>query len=81
MEKIVYEVVTHDEGWAYKVGGVFSERFDTHDEARKAADEAAARHVLAGEDDVIVYQDETGTPHTELASGEDRPETSVEDKL
>ena len=27
MTKITYEVVEHDGGWAYRVGGVFSEAF------------------------------------------------------
>jgi hypothetical protein len=79
MAQIVYEVVEHDGGWAYKVGDVFSERFDTHEDARKAADEAAARHELAGEDEVITYQDQEGRAKIEVAVGEDRPDTAVED--
>lgn len=80
MADIVYEVVEHDGGWAYKVGDVFSERFDTHQDARKAADDAAARHELSGEDEVITYQDEEGRARIEVAVGEDRPETTVEDE-
>lgn len=77
MSNVVYEVVKHDGGWAYKVGDVFSERFATHDAAREAADEAAARHELAGETEVISYQDEAGDVHVEVAAGADRPETDV----
>jgi hypothetical protein len=80
MAEIVYEVVEHDGGWAYKVGDVFSERFDTHEDARKAADNAASRHELSGGDEVITYQDEEGREHIEVAVGEDRPETTVEDE-
>ena len=29
--KITYEIVEHDGGWAYRVNGVFSEPFPTHD--------------------------------------------------
>jgi len=38
MSKITYEIVEHDGGWAYRVGGVFSEAFPSHDLARKAAE-------------------------------------------
>lgn len=77
MAEIVYEVVEHDGAWAYKVGDVFSERFDTHEDARGTADDAAARHELSGEDEVITYQDEDGKAHIEVAVGEDRSETTV----
>jgi len=80
MASIVYEVVEHDGGWAYKVGDVFSERFDSHDAARAAADDAAARHELSGEDEVIEYQDAAGDVHVEVAAGADRPETAVDDE-
>jgi hypothetical protein len=40
MTKIVYEVVEHDDGWAYKVDGVFSETFPSDDKARAAAERA-----------------------------------------
>ena len=68
MANIVYEVVEHDGGWAYKVGDVFSERFDSHDEARQAADDAAARHELSGETEVISFQDEAGDVRVEVAA-------------
>jgi hypothetical protein len=31
MPDITYEIVQHDGGWAYKVDGVFSETFPTHE--------------------------------------------------
>jgi hypothetical protein len=31
MTKITYEIVEHDGGWAYRVDGVFSETFPTHE--------------------------------------------------
>ena len=77
--KQVYEVVQHDEGWAYKVGDVFSERFATHDEAKAAAEAAAERQHLAGETTDIEYEDARGDWHHELARGGDRPETEVID--
>jgi hypothetical protein len=42
MSEIIYEIVEHDGGWAYKANGVFSESFPSHAEARAAAEAAAA---------------------------------------
>ena len=79
MVMVKYEVVEHDGGWAYKVGGALSETFDTHDAALKAANRAAARQTVAGSTDGIVYQDQNGRWHEELADGHDRPATRVVD--
>lgn len=79
--RITYEVVEHNGGFAYKVGDVFSETFATHEEAHKAADEAAERQRLAAGSETIVYQDDAGRWHNEVAPGDDRPETEVEDHL
>jgi len=78
MSKIVYEVVQHDGGWAYRVNGTYSEAFPSHDLARKAAKRAAREQVTVGETTVISYEDEEGHWHHEVASGDDRPETDVE---
>jgi hypothetical protein len=77
MVKLVYHVVQHDGGWAYKVGDVFSEAYRTHDDAAAAARSAAAKQQQADETEVIEYQDRKGNWHTETAKGDDRPETSV----
>lgn len=79
MTRIVYEVVEHNGGWAYRVGDVYSETFASHDEAADAAERAATGHALSGKDEQIEYEDREGVWHDELASGEDRPETEVED--
>jgi hypothetical protein len=42
MVNVHYRVVEHKGGWAYKAGEVFSERYATHEEAREAAERAAA---------------------------------------
>ena len=79
MTKIVYQVVEHDGGWAYCVGGAYSETFRTHDLARKAAEEAAAEQVVAEEEATgISYEDEAGVWHDEVSPRDDRPETEVE---
>ncbi|KDA03029.1 DUF2188 domain-containing protein [Hyphomonas oceanitis] len=78
MEKIVYHVVKHGDGWAYKLGDTISEAFRTHDAARAAALSAARRQNLPGKDAHITWEDEAGKWHEEYAHGEDRPQTDVE---
>ena len=51
MSKITYEIVEHDGGWAYRVDGVYSEPFPSHDEARRAAERAAKEQVVPGDHD------------------------------
>jgi hypothetical protein len=79
MAHVVYQVVRHDEGWAYKSNGVFSEPFPTHAEALAAARRVAAEQRVPGQTEAIEYEDENGKWHTETASGQDRPETEVKD--
>ena len=77
MSKITYEVVEHDGGWAYRVDGVFSEAFPSHDEARIAAERAASEQILPGDTTAISWEDRDGRWHEELSAGSDRPETDV----
>ncbi len=77
MDKVYYEIVEHDGGWAYKVGDVFSERYASQREAREAAERAAAEQRLPGATEDIEYQDEAGDWHEEVSQGSDRPETDV----
>jgi len=79
MAEITYEIVEHDGGWAYKVGGSFSETFPTHEAAHRAAARAAAEQRLAGDTTAITYENAAGEWKTELAQGDDRPETSLDD--
>jgi hypothetical protein len=78
MTKVVYQIVEHDDGWAYKVGDVFSETFPTHELARRAAEQAAAEQRVGGETTGIDYEDSRGRWHEEVAEGKDRPDTDVE---
>jgi hypothetical protein len=78
MTKITYEIVEHDGGWAYRVDGVFSEPFPSHDLARKAAERAAKEQVVPGDTTGISYEDKDGRWHDEVSRGNDRPETDVE---
>jgi hypothetical protein len=77
MSKIVYEIVEHDGGWAYKADGVFSETFPSHDVARRAAERVAQEQVVAGNTTGISYEDKDGRWHNEVSRGDDRPETDV----
>jgi len=80
MVDITYEIVEHDGGWAYKVGGVFSETFPTHADALAAAKAAAEEQTVPGYTETIEFEDEKGHWHTETARGSDRPHTNVKDK-
>ncbi len=77
MEKIIYQIVKHDGGWAYRVDETFSETFPSHDLAREAAERAAREQALPGETTVISYEDKQGHWHRESAPGTDRPEPTV----
>lgn len=79
MTTVKYEFTEHDGGWAYKVGEVFSEAFDTHADAIAAAELASQRHEVPGTDEFVEYQDAQGVWHEETASGRDRPQTVVAD--
>ncbi len=80
MTRVVYSIVEHDGGWAYKLAGVFSETFPTRDIAIAAAKAAAAEQQVGGEDEEISFQDEKGLWHYEHAEGGDRPEAIVDDR-
>ncbi|MDV6330163.1 DUF2188 domain-containing protein [Asticcacaulis sp. 201] len=75
--KVVYTVVQHDGGWAYKAGGTYSETFASHDLALAAARTAAREQTAPGSDTGISYEDANGVWHEELAHGDDRPQTDV----
>jgi hypothetical protein len=79
MAELVYHVVEHDGGWAYKVDGSFSETFPTHEAAHSAAARAAAEQRRPGETAGIEYEDADGRWHEEVDSGDDRPETRIDD--
>jgi hypothetical protein len=80
MAKITYRIVKHEDGWAYKARGTFSETFPSHDAALTAAKTAAAEQRVPGETVGIEYETADGVWHEELDPGSDRPETEVEDE-
>src|ERR1700752_2306543 len=78
MTRIIYEIVEHDGGWAYRFDGVFSETFPSHDMARRAAERAAREQAVPGATTGISYEDRDGRWHDEVSRGDDRPDTGVE---
>jgi hypothetical protein len=78
MSHVTYELVEHDGGWAYRVDGVYSETFPTHDAAKAAARRAAGEQRVAGETRGIVWEDAGGRWREEVDPGDDRPETDVQ---
>jgi hypothetical protein len=78
MAKVIYEIVEHDGGWAYRVNGVYSETFPTHDTARKTAERVALEQHIPGNTTAIFWEDKDGHWHQELSAGDDRPETDVQ---
>lgn len=79
MTKVVYKVVQHDGGWAYRLGDVYSETFATHSDALQAARIVAAEQQVGGDAEEISWQDAAGIWHVEYSDGGDRPEAEVED--
>jgi len=80
MTKIVYEIIPHDGGWAFKLGDTISQSFLTHDAAYDAAKRVAMEQRRPGETVGISWEDERGRWHDELSSGDDRPEVDIVDK-
>ena len=78
MVQITYRIVEHDGGWAYKLGGTYSETFPDHDGARTAAIAVSREQKVPDEDTLIEYADASGRWVTERADGHDRPEVEVE---
>jgi hypothetical protein len=77
MAHVTYEIVEHDGGWAYRVDGVFSETFKTHDAAKGAARRAAGEQRVPGDTVGISWEDAGGRWHEEVDPGSDRPDTDV----
>jgi hypothetical protein len=77
VDKVRYEILRHDGGWAYRVGETYSEAFRSHDAALEAARRAAQEQIAPGEATPISYEDEQGHWHDEIAAGDDRPDTEV----
>jgi len=77
MAKLHYKIVQHDGGWAYTLGGVFSEPFASHATALATAKRVAAEQHVPGNTTTIEFQDQAGVWHTELSEGGDRPEVDV----
>ena len=80
MSRIVYQIVEHDGGWAYKVDGVFSEPFTSHEATLAAAKHAGGEQKVPGATETIEYEDDNGVWHLEVDPGYDRPASEVVDE-
>src|ERR1700758_2008459 len=79
MSHVTYKIVQHDSGGPYTYDGVFSESFPSHAKALAAARRAAAEQRVPGRTEAIEYETADGKWHTETVSGNDRPDTDVQD--
>lgn len=80
MSKIVYDIVEHNGGWAFKFENTLSQTYPTHADALAAAKRVAMEQQRPGADTGISWEDEKGRWHDELADGDDRPEVEIHDK-
>ena len=76
-DDVAYSIVQHDGGWAYKLGDVFSETFQTKEDAASAAETAASEQRVPGETEAISWEDDQGVWHDEVAEGSDRPDAHI----
>jgi hypothetical protein len=79
MTKVVYEIIEHDGGWAFKLGDTISQSFLTHEAAYNAAKRVALEQMRPGETAGISWEDAKGRWHDEIAHGDDRPDVEVHD--
>src|SRR5262249_60916263 len=79
MTKIVYHIIQHDGGWAFKLGDTISETFRSHDAAYAAARRVALEQMRPGETAGISWEDARGRWHDEISTGDDRPDVEIED--
>lgn len=80
MTKIIYHIIQHDGGWAFKLGDTISSTYPNHDAAYSAAKRVALEQMRPGETAGISWEDERGRWHDEISPGDDRPEVGIVDK-
>jgi hypothetical protein len=80
MTKIVYEIIQHDGGWAFKLGDSISDTFRSHDAAYAAAKRVALEQMRPGQTVGISWEDSKGHWHDEISSGDDRPDVDIADE-
>ncbi|MBY0564120.1 MAG: DUF2188 domain-containing protein [Hyphomonadaceae bacterium] len=77
MTHIVYEIIEHDGGWAFKLGDTISQSFPTREAAVAVAKRVANEQRLPDETTPIEWEDERGEWHEEIAKGDDRPDVEI----
>lgn len=78
MTKIVYEIIEHDGGWAFKLGDTISETFRSRDAAYAAARRVALEQMRPDQTVGISWEDAQGRWHDEISSGDDRPDVEIQ---
>ena len=78
MTAVVYRIVEHDGGWAYRLGETYSETFPNAGAARAAAVRASREQRVSDATAWIEFETSAGEWVTERADGHDRPDTRVE---
>ena len=74
MDRIQYEVVRHERGWAYRLERTYSQTFPTQSEAVAAAKAAAIKMHDDGDETTVRVQDGPLAWRTELKiEGNSRP--------
>lgn len=79
MTQVVYRIVPHDGGWAYRLGDTYSETFRSREAALAAATAVAREQRVPDETAYIEYETDDGQWLTERADGHDRPAVTVAD--
>ena len=80
MTKILYEIIRHDGGWAFKLGDTISATYPNHDTAYAAAKRVALEQMRPDETVAISWEDARGRWHDEISPGDDRPEVDIVDE-
>lgn len=60
MADITYQIVPHDNGWAYKLGDTLSEPYATPEQAMDRARDAASRQKIGDGDALLAYPSPDG---------------------
>ena len=80
MAKIVYQIVEHDGGWAYKSAASSPSPFPATKPRSPRRSGPPAEQELPGATETIEYEDDKGIWHVEVDPGDDRPDTEVVDE-
>ena len=67
MAHVVYRIVEHDGGWAYRVGDTYSETYPTHEAAKAAAVQASREQKVPDENAAIPCSQRKNVPGSKFS--------------